>query len=54
MCEVVVGDKMALKRYQVYLADKQMEEVKAMAEARGIPFAEMLRRLIDEYLESKK
>ena len=37
-----------MKRIDVYITDNQKELIKVKADATGVSFAEMLRRLLDE------
>jgi hypothetical protein len=41
-------------RTQIQLTERQAKVVKAMAQARGISAAEMIRRAIDELVESNR
>jgi hypothetical protein len=43
--------KMKLRRTDLYITQKQYEEIMKEAEERGITFSEMFRKVIDWYLE---
>jgi hypothetical protein len=45
--------KTAMKRTNLYLTEKQHEEISKEAKDRGINFSEMFRKIIDYYLERK-
>ena len=46
--------KKKMKRTNLYLTEKQHEEVSKEAEERGINFSEMFRKIVDGYLERKE
>lgn len=46
--------KKRMRRTDLYLTQKQHEEVSKEAERRGINFSEMFRKIIDYYLERKE
>jgi len=46
--------KKKMRRTDLYLTQKQYEEVSKEAEERGINFSEMFRKIVDCYLERKK
>ncbi len=43
-----------LKRVNIHLSDRQVEQLKKLSRKLGISFAEIIRRLIDEFLEKQK
>jgi len=43
-----------MKRTNLYLTEKEYEQIKKEAETRGITFSEMFRKIIDNYLENKE
>ena len=45
--------KKTMKIKQMYLTNKEIEDISKEAEEKDISFAEMLRRAIDFYLDSK-
>jgi predicted DNA binding CopG/RHH family protein len=46
--------KTKMKRTNLYLTEKQHDQVSKEAEERGINFSEMFRKIIDNYLEREK
>ena len=42
-----------MKRTQIFLTDRQVEIIKDRAAALGISMAEMIRRILDRFLERK-
>jgi predicted DNA binding CopG/RHH family protein len=46
--------KKKMRRSEMYLTEKQHDTIKEEAENRGINFSEMMRKIIDYYLERKK
>jgi hypothetical protein len=45
--------KIKLKRTDIYITQKQHEEIKRMSVEKGITFSEMFRKIVDWYLEKK-
>ena len=45
---------MSLQRIQICLPDRQMKLVKDLADEKELSFAEILRRIIDDYFDGKK
>jgi predicted DNA binding CopG/RHH family protein len=43
-----------MKRIHVYLPEPQILYLEALATATGIPFSELLRRLLDEAIERRQ
>ena len=46
--------KTKMKRTNLYITEKQHDEVSKDAEERGINFSEMFRKIVDHYYEQKK
>ena len=44
---------MSATRTQVYLTDEQRKQIDALAEAKGVTMAEIIRRALDVYLEGE-
>ena len=42
-----------MHRNQIYLTDRQEERLKSLAKTKGISLSELIRRILDEYLEGK-
>ncbi|HUW11181.1 MAG TPA: ribbon-helix-helix protein, CopG family [Anaerolineae bacterium] len=42
-----------MKRYNVYLTDKQMEALKALSQRTGLSVSEHMRRAVDAYLHEQ-
>jgi len=45
---------MLMKRTALFLKEQQLETLQALSEKTGAPVAELIRRAIDAYLESRK
>lgn len=45
--------KKRMRRTEMYLTNKQHDEVIKEAEERGINFSEMFRKIVDYYIENK-
>ena len=45
--------KTKMKRTNLYLTEKQHDQISKEAEKRGINFSEMFRKIVDNYLEKK-
>ena len=43
-----------MKIKQLYLSEKQIEKLQEDADERDIKFSELVRRILDDYLESKE
>jgi predicted DNA-binding protein len=43
-----------MKRTSLFLTERQLERLGRLASKTGIPVAELIRRILDEYLESKE
>lgn len=43
-----------MKRTNIYLTDRQVKELKEIADKLGLSTAELIRRVLDLYLENKK
>jgi hypothetical protein len=48
------GGQNILKRVNLHLSDRQIEQLKKLSKKLGISFAELIRRGMDEYLEKKR
>lgn len=46
--------KSRMKRTNIFLTEKEHEQIKTEAEERGITFSEMFRKIVDKYLENKE
>jgi len=46
--------KKKMRKTEMYITKKQHEEVSKDAEKREITFSEMIRKIIDHYLENRK
>ena len=44
----------SMKRNQIYLTDMQKEQLTKLAQKKGISMSELIRRILDDYLEGKK
>lgn len=42
-----------MKRFNIYLSETQRERLNNKASALGIPFSELVRRVLDAWLESE-
>ena len=43
-----------MKRTSLFLTERQLERLGKMADKMGIPVAELIRRILDEYIEAKE
>jgi len=46
--------KTKMKRTNLYLTERQHDQISKEAEERGINFSEMFRKIVDNYLEREK
>jgi len=43
-----------MKKINIYLPEKLIEQFKRIAKKKGVPFAEVVRRVLDDYLEDQQ
>lgn len=43
-----------MKRTSLFLTERQLERLAKVADKKGIPVAELIRRILDEYLDAKE
>lgn len=43
-----------MKRTSLFLSEKQLSQLRALAQETGLPIAELVRRALDEYIERQK
>ena len=43
-----------MTKYNVYLPDQQIEALREIADEKGVPVAELIRRAIDEWLAKER
>lgn len=49
-----MGEKQTMKRTNLNLTQKQHEELSSEARNIGIPLAELIRRILDDYLRKRE
>lgn len=50
---IIKGDFMNKKRTQIYLPIPQTERLKFISEQKGISLSELIRRILDKYLDKE-